>query len=85
VTVLWIYLAGFSATLVLFRACMVTRGTVLPSPPAHVVWTRQAGYSAVWPLFWAAFFDRWMCTRRTTLAEQFGVAATDVGPKEGER
>jgi hypothetical protein len=65
-TVLWIYLAGFAITLILFRAAAATRGTLLPAPPAHVVWTRQAGYSAVWPLFWVAFLDRWMCTRRTS-------------------
>lgn len=53
-TVLWIYLSGFAVTLVLFRACMVTRGTAAGSPPAYVVWARQLGFAWAWPVFWVA-------------------------------
>jgi hypothetical protein len=52
VIVLWIYLAGVATTLVLFRAAAATRGTQVPSPPKHVVWARQVGFAAGWPLFW---------------------------------
>lgn len=53
-TVLWIYLAGFATTLMLFRACMATRGTLPASPPAPVVWARQVGFASLWPAFWVA-------------------------------
>lgn len=64
-TALWIYLAGVVVTLILFRATAATRGTLAPAPPARVVLGRQAGYSAVWPLYWVAFLDRWVRTRGT--------------------
>lgn len=53
-TVLWIYLAGVAATLVLLRAAAATRGTLQPSPPAPVVWMRQLGFASLWPAFWVA-------------------------------
>jgi hypothetical protein len=49
---LWLYLAGAVVTLVLLRACMVTRGALQPRPAAHRLWIRQTFYALVWPVFW---------------------------------
>lgn len=63
-----IWFAGAVVTLVLLRACMVTRGSLQLRPEAYIVWLRQIGYALVWPLFWVVLqraaanpdFRRWI-------------------------